>query len=152
MEEVMNGNKGLFAVSFSFFFMLFGMIAAMMFVGVEKGHCGNVVEYRLPDIIEVERGMIVSASVGKAVEMRMPEVKVSNPKVSNPGVARERPAGNKAVGSAVGSVVKKVCIHHKLGHESIKSVSGNVEGSRLGGRKVGVRYNFSESAGVELCE
>jgi hypothetical protein len=107
----------------------------------------------LPDIIEVERGMVVS--VGKAVEMRMPEVKVSNPKVSNPGVARERPAkradGSKAVGSAVGSVVKKVCIHHKLGHESIKSV-GKVEGSRLGGRKVGVRYNFSESAGVELCE
>jgi hypothetical protein len=37
MEEVMNGNKGLFVVSFSFFFMLFGMIAAMVFVGVEEG-------------------------------------------------------------------------------------------------------------------
>lgn len=147
----MNGNKGLFVVSFSFFFMLFGMIAAMVFVGVseKKGHCGNVVEYRLPDIIELEKGMVVS--VGKAVEMRMPEVKVSNPKVSNPGVARERPVVSKAVVSAMGSVVKKVCIHHKLGHESIKSV-GKVEGSRLGGRKVGVRYNFSESAGVELCE
>ena len=144
----MDSNKGLFAVSFSFFVLIFSMMAMIVVFMLESKVKHVEVEY-----LPMRAEYVSVSSESSAIEGRGPVVieveKVSKVvRASNPGVARKRPVESGNVKHAD----KKVCIHRKLGQESISSVAVNSDSSRLGGRKVGVRYNFGESTGVEICE
>ena len=148
----MDSNKGLFAVSFSFFVLIFSMMAMIVVFMLESKVKHVEVEY-----LPMRAEYVSVSSESSAIEVRGPVVieveKVSKVvRASNPGVARKRPVESGNVKHADKSVSKKVCIHRNLGQESISSVAVKSDSSRLGGRKVGVRYNFGESTGVEICE